>query len=300
VGEPTRRAFRTPVRGDADHDVGVSRSPKGRVPVGVEQHRITRRVGDTLFVFEGAPLQGFWLALSHAGDRHPVFEDLGPYLDEAQMALARPILEAVEHGEYVHARSLLQPHAAAGLPWAQLLLADYGEPVGPGRAISQEISHLLEAAAEAGFAPALHVVGQPDSSFAERRLTKAAQAGYPPAIALKARRRYTSGDANDPAARCDELVALQGDPMAMLRTVYRYAEGGGETETAWFWGRVTLERFGEASSITVDSYILHTLGVLSQMIPPERQDILNADAAAWQPRSFDELKARYTELGCLD
>ncbi|WP_416898924.1 MAG: hypothetical protein ACMVY4_04115 [Minwuia sp.] len=166
--------------------------------------------------------------------------------------------------------------------------------------MSTEINRLLEESADGGFAPAQHVLGQPDSNFAERRLTQAALAGYAPALALKARRLYSSGRADDPGARCEELVALQGDQMAQLRTVYRYAEGGGSPETAYFWGRVTLESFGEASSITIDRYILHTLGVLARDIPADKRSELEADAAAWSPKSFEELKPRYAEMGCLD
>jgi hypothetical protein len=263
-------------------------------------YRIERRVGDTLFVFEGEPLRSFWLAMSHAGGRHPVLDHYRPHLSDAEMKAAEPALLAVERGEYAKARRLAGPLAEAGAAWAMLVMADYGEPVGPGRTVSVEINRLLEKAADAGFAPAQHILGQPDSNFAERRLKQAAAAGYTPAIALKARRRYTSGRADDPAARCDELAALQGDAMAQLRTVYRYAEGGGDLDTAYFWGRVTLETFGEASSVTIDGYILHTLDVLLRDLPADARDRLDADAAAWRPKSFAELEPRYRELGCLE
>ncbi|WP_417518750.1 hypothetical protein [Minwuia sp.] len=263
-------------------------------------YRVERRVGDSLFVFEGQPLQSFWIAISHAGNRHPVLDRLNPFLDAQERKAATPVLTAVERGEYARARTLVRPHVERGAPWAMLVIADYGEPVGEGREMSLEINRMLEGAADAGYAPAQHVLGQPDSNFAEARLKKAAAAGYAPALALKARRLYASGRADDPGARCEELVALQGDAMAQLRTVYRYAEGGGRPDTAYFWGRVTLETFGEASSITIDRYILHTLGVLEERLSPEARAELEADAADWKPKSFAELKPRYEKLGCLD
>lgn len=262
-------------------------------------YRVERRVGDTLFVFEGAPLQGFWIGISAAGNARPVLDHLTPWLSKAEMKRALPVLEAVERGEYVRARQLVKPHAERGEAWAMLVLADYGEPVGPGRTISVEINRLLEEAAEKDFAPARHVLGQADSRFAERQLKKAAAAGYAPAIAIATRRLHSGQQAHDPAARCEELVALQGDAMAQLRTVYRYAEGGGEPETAYFWGRVTLETFGEASSITIDRYILHTLGVLADQLTEDEQIQLERRAEAFRPKSFAELEPHYRELKCF-
>ncbi len=202
-------------------------------------------------------------------------------------------------GEYEKARGLVKPHSDRGDAWAMLVLADYGEPVGPARTISIEINRLLEAAAEKGYAPARHVLGQADSNYAERRLKQAAEAGYAPAIAIATRRLHSGQTAGDPAARCEELVALQGDAMAQLRTVYRYAEGGGDPETAYFWGRVTLETFGEASSITIDRYILHTLGVLADQLTEDQQIQLEKRAADFAPRSFSELEPHYRELNCF-
>jgi hypothetical protein len=262
-------------------------------------YRMERRVGRSLFVFEGAPLQGFWIGMSAAGNRHPVLDHLSPWLTKAESEQARPVLTAVERGEYELARKLAQPYVDQGLSWAMLVMADYGEPVGPGRAISTEINRLLEAAAEKDYAPAHHVLGQADSSYAERHLKRAAAAGYAPAIAIATRRLHSGKQANDPAARCEELVALQGDAMAQLRTVYRYAEGGGEPETAYFWGRVTLETFGEASSITIDSYILHTLGVLADDLTEDQQIQQEKRAAAFVPKPFKELEPHYKELGCF-
>lgn len=262
-------------------------------------YRIERRVGRSLFVFEGAPLQGFWIGMSAAGEARPVLDHLTPWLTAAEMKQARPVLTAVERGEYEHARSLVKPYATQGAPWAMLVLADYGEPVGPARTISTEINKLLEAAADKDYAPAHHVLGQADSSYAERHLKQAASAGYAPAIAIATRRLHSGQQAGDPAARCEELVALQGDAMAQLRTVYRYAEGGGEPETAYFWGRVTLETFGEASSITIDRYILHTLGVLADDLTEDQQIQQEKRAAAFVPKSFQELQPLYKELGCF-
>ncbi len=263
-------------------------------------YRLERRVGGTLFVFEGVPLERFWISASRAPEAlHPVLDDLQPHVPAAERAAAVPALTAVERGEYGEARRLAGPHADAGAGWALLVMADYGEPIGPGRAMSSTINNMLEKSADTGFAPAQYVLGQPESNFAERRLTEAAQAGYGPALALKARRLYRGGRAEDPAARCDELVALQGNAMAQLRTVYRYAEGGGAADTAYFWGRVTLETFGEAASFTVERYILHTLDVLSDRLAPAVMAKLDADAADWSPKSFDELKPKYEALGCL-
>lgn len=263
-------------------------------------YRLERRVGDTLFVFEGVPLDRFWIAASRVqGGAHPVLDDLQPYVPEAQRPGARPALTAVERGEYRQARELASPHADDGEGWALLVMADYGEPIGQGREMSAAINAMLEKSADSGYAPAQYVLGQPESHFAERRLSEAAQAGYAPAIALKARRLYQGGSADDPAARCDELAALQGNAMAQLRTVYRYAEGGGAAETAYFWGRVTLETFGEASSFTVERYILDTLETLTGRLPPATTAKLDADAEAWTPKSFEELKPKYAALGCL-
>lgn len=263
-------------------------------------YRLERRVGATLFVFEGVPLERFWVSLSPVGDGHPVLDDLLPYVPAASRAAATPVLTAVERGEYKLANRLAAPHAEAGEGWALLVRADYGEPVGFGREMSAAINRMLEASAATGYAPAQYVLGQPDSNVAERWLKQAAAAGYAPAIALKASRRYGSARADDPAARCDELAALQGNAMAQLRTVYRYAEGGGSEETAYFWARVTIESFGETASFTAERYILHTLGVLYARIPPERRTVLEDDAAAWKPQGFAALEARYAELGCLD
>lgn len=262
-------------------------------------YRIERRVGESLFVFEGVPLQSFWIGMSAAGDARPVLDHLTPWLTKAEMKKARPVLEAVERGEYEKARGLVRPFAEAGDPWAMLVLADYGEPVGPVRTISVEINRLLEAAAEKDYAPAHHVLGQADSNYAERHLKKAAAAGYAPAIAIAARRLHSGQAADDPLARCEELVALQGDPMAQLRTVYRYAEGGGAPETAYFWGRVTLETFGEASSITIDRYILHTLGVLSDQLSEDEQIQQEKRAAAFKAKDFKELEPLYRDLNCF-
>lgn len=262
-------------------------------------YRVERRVGNSLFVFEGAPLQGFWIGMSAAGEAHPVLDHLAPWLTEAEQKKARPALEAVERGEYALARQLVQPFSDRGEAWAMLVMADYGEPVGPGRAISIEINRMLEGAADQGYAPAQHVLGQPDSRFAEQRLKTAAAAGYAPAIALAASRLYTTGKVEDPGARCEELVALQGDPMAQLRTVYRYAEGGGDPATAYYWGRITLETFGEASSITIDRYILHTLGVLANQLTDDQQIQLERRAEAFEAKSFDELEPHYRQHGCL-
>ena len=163
----------------------------------------------------------------------------------------------------------------------------------------EQALHWYGQSAEQGFPPALHVLGQGDSNYGDANLRKATRAGYAPALAMAARRLYTTGRADDPGARCEELVALQGDAMAQLRTVYRYAEGGGNPETAYFWGRVTLESFGEASSITIDRYILHTLGVLSNSLTDDQQIQQEKRAEAFRPKSFEELKPLYTELGCF-
>lgn len=264
-------------------------------------YRLERRVGDTLFVFEGMPLERFWISASRVThDRHPVIDDFRPWLADGERDGASAALRAVERGEYRAARELARPHADAGEGWALLVMADYGEPVGPARTMSEEINRLLEKSADSGFAPAQYVLGQPESHFAERRLDQAARAGYGPALALKARRLYQGGDADDPATRCDELAALQGNAMAQLRTVYRYAEGGGAPETAYFWGRLTLETFGEASSVTAQAYILRTLDILAETLPPAAMRKLDADAAAWTPKSFEELKPKYAALGCLE
>jgi len=262
-------------------------------------YRVERRVGRSLFVFEGQPLQAFWIGMSAAGNVRPVMDRMAPWLTEAEMKAARPALTAMERGEYVEARRLAHPHVEKGAAWAMLVEADYAEPVGPGRSISAGVSRLLEASAEQGFPPALHVLGQGDSNYGDANLRKATRAGYAPALAMAARRLYTTGRADDPGARCEELVALQGDAMAQLRTVYRYAEGGGNPETAYFWGRVTLESFGEASSITIDRYILHTLGVLSNSLTDDQQIQQEKRAEAFRPKSFEELKPLYTELGCF-
>lgn len=262
-------------------------------------YRIERRVGKSLFVFEGVPLQSFWIGMSAAGEARPVLDHLTPWLSETELKTARPILEAVERGEYVKARHLVKPFADRGDAWAMLVLADYGEPVGPARTISVEINRLLEASADKDYAPAHHVLGQADSNYAERHLKQAAAAGYAPAIAIAARRLHSGQSASDPAARCEELVALQGDAMAQLRTVYRYAERGGDPETAYFWGRVTLETFGEASSITIDRYILHTLGVLADQLSEDQQIQQEKRAADFRPKSFSELEPLYKELNCF-
>lgn len=144
------------------------------------------------------------------------------------------------------------------------------------------------------------MLGTPESPSAARWLSRAAQSGYGPAVALKASRLYSTGDVDDPGARCDELAAAQGNAMAQLRTVYRYAEGGGAPDTAYFWARIALETFGETASFTTERYILNTLGVLTHMVDADRRAELDASAAAWTSASFEDLKPRYEALGCLD
>ena len=262
-------------------------------------YRIERRVGSTMFVFEGVPLNRFWVSVTPVGPSHPVADDLLPFIPEAARASAMPVLTAIERGEYKLAERLINPHAEAGAPWALLIQADYGRPEGDRQQMSRLINGKLERAAEAGFVPAQYVLGTPDSRVAEAWLTRAANAGYGHAIALKARRLYSSGRADDPGARCDELAALQGNAMAQLRTLYRYAEGGGDTDTAYFWSRVALETFGESASYTSERYILNTLGVLRSRLSADQRETLEDDAANWTPSSFETLKPRYDELGCL-
>lgn len=262
-------------------------------------YRIERRVGDSLFVFEGVPLNRFWASITPVGPSHPVIDNLMPFVPEAARADALPVLQAIERGEYRLAERLVAPHAAAGAPWALLIQADYGRPEGDRQEMSREINGKLERAAEGGFVPAQYVLGTPDSRIAEAWLTRAAAEGYDHAIALKARRLYSSGRADDPGARCDELAALQGNAMAQLRTLYRYAEGGGDTDTAYFWSRVALETFGESASFTSERYILNTLGVLRGRLSPDQRETLEDDAANWKPSPFETLKPKYEELGCL-
>lgn len=262
-------------------------------------YRIERRVGQSLFVFEGVPLNRFWVSVTPIGSSHPVIDDLLPFVPADAQADAMPVLQAIERGEYKLAERLVTPHAEAGKPWALLIQADYGRPDGDRQQMSRLINEKLESAAEGGFVPAQYVLGTPESNYAEVWLTRAAAGGYHHALALKARRLYSSGRADDPGARCDEVAALQGNPMAQLRTLYRYAEGGGETDTAYFWSRVALETFDESASFTSERYILNTLGVLRSRLTPQQRETLEDDAANWQPSSFADLKSRYEELGCL-
>ncbi|MEC9347049.1 MAG: hypothetical protein VYB54_12545 [Pseudomonadota bacterium] len=263
-------------------------------------YRIERRVGRTLFVFEGVPLERIWVTLTPVGSAHPVLDDLMPQVPPADRAKAEPVFIAIERGEYKLADRLATPHAEQGDAWALLVKADYGIPAGKGRDVSLRINAMLEQAADGGFAPAQFVLGTPESPSAERWLKKAALSGYGPAIALKASRLYQTGAFDDPGARCDELAAAQGNAMAQLRTVYRYAEGGGAPDTAYFWGRIALETFGETASFTAERYILNTLGVLSRMIEPDRRAELDASAAAWTSTGFKDLKPKYDALGCLE
>ena len=52
--------------------------------------------------------------------------------------------------------------------------------------------------------------------------------------------------------------------------------------------------------MTAQSYILRTLDILAEKLQPAAMRKLDADAAAWTPKSFEELKPKYAALGCLE
>ncbi|WP_416898923.1 MAG: hypothetical protein ACMVY4_04110 [Minwuia sp.] len=99
-------------------------------------YRVERRVGDTLFVFEGQPLQAFWVGISHAGNAHPVLDDYAPFMTGKEMKEAKPVLEAVERGEYAQVRRLVTPLAQAAGPgpsWCWRITASRSDRAAPCR-----------------------------------------------------------------------------------------------------------------------------------------------------------------------
>ena len=265
-------------------------------------YRLERRVGSTLFIFEGVPLKTIWITLVPAADRHPVTERLLPFVPGADQADARKVYGRLERGEYRLAAMLAQPHAKNGKGWAQLVMADYANELGEN--LKKTSQGWLDRSAET-FVPTRYVLGIPDSTSADTYLADAATEGFPPAVSLLAAKNLLSAPArptrDSKLVQCDEAAAAMGDRIAMLRAIWRVTEGGfRDNEEAYLRLKIAQAQFGESISHTVARYIMQPLGHLHDILPARKRAQLDRDAQKWSARSFEQIRQKLVQHRCLD
>lgn len=265
-------------------------------------YRLERRVGRTLFIFEGVPLKTIWITVVPAGDRHPVVDRLLPFVPETDHTAARKVYARLERGEYRLAATLAQPHAKEGKGWAQLVMADYANELGEN--LKKTSQGWLDRSAET-FVPTQYVLGIPDSTSADTYLADAAAAGFPPAISLLAAKNLLSAPArpkrDSNLVQCDEAAAALGDRIAMLRAIWRVTEGGfRDNEEAYLRLKIAQAQFGESISHTVARYVMQPLGHLHDILPAGKRAELDRDAAEWSASSFHQIRQKLARHRCLD